>query len=110
MERTSASARALLCPEILVEIFDYLTPGRPLDENALPRERIRRREAQQTLARAARAAPSVLSLPLAQHRSTEPWAPSRDCLARPASSRDPPLALAVLALLALVFEICIAPR
>ncbi|KAI0352060.1 hypothetical protein OH77DRAFT_1409962 [Trametes cingulata] len=54
MERTSASARALLCPEILVEIFDYLTPGRPLDENALPRERIRRREAQQTLARAAR--------------------------------------------------------
>ncbi|KAI0366741.1 hypothetical protein BV20DRAFT_971472 [Pilatotrama ljubarskyi] len=54
MERSAAASRALLCPEILVEIFDYLTPGRPLDENALPKDRVRRREAQRTLARAAR--------------------------------------------------------
>ncbi|KAI0764397.1 hypothetical protein BD413DRAFT_615841 [Trametes elegans] len=49
----TAASRALLCPEILFEIFDYLEPGRP-DENALPMERARRREAQRTLASAAR--------------------------------------------------------
>lgn len=51
--QSSAACKALRCQEILVEIFDYLSPGRP-DEDALPKERLHRREAQKALARAAR--------------------------------------------------------
>ncbi len=51
--QSSAACKALLCQEILTEIFDYLSPGRP-DEDALPKERLHRREAQKALARAAR--------------------------------------------------------
>ncbi|KAI0629724.1 hypothetical protein C8Q77DRAFT_304933 [Trametes polyzona] len=48
----SAATRALLCPEILIEIFKHLTPGSP-NKYALPRLRARRRENQKALARAA---------------------------------------------------------
>ncbi|KAI1788328.1 hypothetical protein LXA43DRAFT_925115 [Ganoderma leucocontextum] len=49
----SPQAKALLCQEILLEIFEYLSPGSP-DTRAFPRQKAGRREAQRSLARLAR--------------------------------------------------------
>ena len=49
----SPQTKALLCQEILLEIFEYLSPGSP-DALAFPKDRASRREAQRSLARLAR--------------------------------------------------------
>ncbi len=49
----SPQAKALPCQEILLEIFEYLSPGSQ-DARALPRQKAARREAQRSLPRLAR--------------------------------------------------------
>ena len=53
MAAMSAAQKALLCQEILSEIFEHLYPGSP-NPDAFPRERAERRVRQRTLARLAR--------------------------------------------------------
>lgn len=50
---SSQAQKALLCQEIVSEIFEYLSPGSP-EVEAFPRQKTARREAQRSLARLAR--------------------------------------------------------